>query len=297
MALFASRPPTLRLPGVIFLPALLASLVGCGAKPTASASPSAPTPPPNGVASAPTAAPSWASAAPAPVPAYTYQVVGTFPHDPAAFTQGLVYLKGVFFETTGLNGRSSLRRVDYQTGRVLQKSDLPSEYFGEGMTIIGDRIFQITWQNQKGFVYNLSSFAVEKEFTYTGEGWGLTTDGHVLILSDGTNTLRFLDPTTFKVLRTISVFDHGQQLRMLNELEYVKGEIYANVWQTNTVVRIDPANGQLLGTIDFSGLLSPDDYRLHPDVLNGIAYDATGDRLFVTGKLWPKLLEVRLSRK
>lgn len=296
MALVASRPPTLRSPGVIFLPALLASLVGCGGKPTASAHPSAPTPPPNGVASASIAGPPSATGT-APVPEYTYQVVGTFPHDPAAFTQGLVYLKGVLFESTGLNGRSSLRRVDYQTGRVLQKSDLRSEYFGEGMTIIGDRIFQITWQNQKGFVYNLSSFALEKEFTYTGEGWGLTTDGKVLILSDGTNTLRFLDPTTFQVLRTISVFDHGRPLRMLNELEYVKGEIYANVWQTNSVVRIDPATGDLLGTVDFSGLLGPDDYRLHPDVLNGIAYDAAGDRLFVTGKLWPKLFEVRLSRK
>lgn len=286
MATAASRPPALRLTGLVFLPALLILLVGCGDKSAASAAPA------NTASAAPAAA-----VVTAPVPEYTYQVVGTFPHDHTAFTQGLVYLKGVLFETTGLNGRSSLRRVEYQTGRVLQKSDLPSQYFGEGMTVIGDRIFQITWQNQKGFVYNLSTFAVEKEFTYTGEGWGLTTDGQTLILSDGTNTLRFLDPTTFKVLRTIGVFDRGQPLRMLNELEYVRGEIYANVWQTNTVVRIDPATGQLLGTIDFSGLLTAEDYRHHPDVLNGIAYDATGDRLFITGKLWPKLFEVRLSRK
>jgi glutamine cyclotransferase len=232
-----------------------------------------------------------------PVVDYTYQVVGTFPHDPGAFTQGLVYLKGVLFETTGLNGRSSLRKVDLQTGRILQKIELPSQYFGEGMTIIGDRIFQLTWQHQKGFVYNLTTFAVEKEFTYTGEGWGLTTDGRALILSDGSNIIRFLDPVTFKVLRTISVFARGQPLSMLNELEFIKGEIYANVWQTNTVVRIDPATGNLLGTIDFTGLLSPEDYRVHPDVLNGIAYDAANDRLFVTGKLWPKLFEVQLKRK
>jgi glutamine cyclotransferase len=284
----ATRPPALRSTRLIFLPALLALLVGCAEKRASAASPT----------SVVTPAPISASAAAnAPVPEYTYQVVGTFPHDPSAFTQGLVYLKGVLFETTGLNGRSSLRKVDLQTGRVLQKSDLPSQYFGEGMTIIGDQIFQITWQNQKGFVYNLSTFAVEKEFAYTGEGWGLTTDGHALILSDGSNVIRFLDPTTFKVLRTISVFEHGQPLRMLNELEFIKGEIYANIWQTNTIVRIDPATGALLGTIDFSGLLSPEDYRVHPDVLNGIAYDAASDRLFVTGKLWPKLFEVQLRRK
>jgi len=290
MASVAPCSPAVRLSGAIFLVALLALLVGCGGKPAASAAPavtSAAAPPSVPIAAAPAT----------PVPEYTYQVVATFPHDSTAFTQGLVYLKGVLFETTGLNRRSSLRRVEYQTGRVLQKCDLPSQYFGEGMTIIGDRIFQITWQNQKGFVYNLSTFAVENEFTYTGEGWGLTTDGNVLILSDGTNQLRFLDPTTFKVLRTISVFHHGQPLRQLNELEYVRGEIYANVWQTNTVARIDPTTGQLLGTVDFSGLLTAEDYRLHPDVLNGIAYDATGDRLFITGKLWPKLFEVRLTRK
>lgn len=288
MAMVASRPPALPSAGLVFVTAILALLVGCGEKPASAASPSSVAPP------APVSAP---AAANAPVPEYTYQVVTVFPHDPGAFTQGLVYLQGVLFETTGLNGRSSLRKVDLQTGRVLQKSDLPLQYFGEGMTIIGDRIFQITWQNQKGFVYNLSTFAVEKEFAYTGEGWGLATDGHALILSDGSNVIRFLDPSTFKVLRTISVFAHGQPLRMLNELEFIKGEIYANVWQTNTVIRIDPATGNLLGIIDFSGLLLPEDYGVHPDVLNGIAYDAARDRLFVTGKLWPKLFEVQLKRK
>ncbi len=257
-------------------------LPGCGDKSTTAAPPS------------PTAAAS--PSAPAAVPAYTIQVVGVYPHDRAAFTQGLVYLKGVLFETTGLNGASSLRKVELQTGRVLQQANLPLQFFGEGMTILGDKIFQLTWQNQKGFVYDLSTFAVEREFAYPGEGWGLTNDGHALILSDGTNQLRFLDPVTFKVLRTVGVTDHGQPLKNLNELEYIKGEIYANIWQTNTIVRIDPATGNLLGTIDCSGLLTPDDYRLRVDVLNGIAYDATGDRLFITGKLWPKLFEIQLKR-
>jgi glutaminyl-peptide cyclotransferase len=263
----------------------LALLCGCGKRTDAStaqpASANIATPPPSNDAE---------------LPNYTLQAVAVYPHDSTAFTQGLVYLKGVLFETTGLNGRSSLRKVDLPTGRVLQISNLSSQYFGEGMTVIGDKIFQITWQSQKGFVYDLSSFAVEKEFSYTGEGWGLTTDGKVLILSDGTNVLRFIDPATFKVLRTVSVFHRGLPLKNLNELEFIKGEIFANVWQTNTIVRIDPANGNLLGTIDCAGLLSPEDYRGRPDVLNGIAYDAAGDRLFVTGKLWPKLFEVKLKR-
>jgi glutamine cyclotransferase len=269
------------------LPVVCALLAGCGEKSSARATP---TPAPASTPAAPAAAPAAAE-----VPRYTYQVVGVYPHDPAAFTQGLVYLKGVLFETTGLNGSSSLRKVDLQTGRVLQQSDLPFKFFGEGMTIIGEKIFHLTWRNQKGFVYNLSTFEVEREFTYAGEGWGLTTDGRVLILSDGTNQIRFLDPETFKVLRTISVFDRGQPLTQLNELEYIKGEIFANVWQTNTIVRIDPATGALLGTIDCTGLLPPGDRRGNTDVLNGIAYDASGDRLFLTGKNWPKLFEVQLQ--
>jgi len=237
------------------------------------------------------------SSAPVEVPAFTCQVVEVYAHDRSAFTQGLVCLKGVLFETTGLNGRSSLRRVDLRTGRVLQQLDLAEEFFGEGMTILGDKIYQVTWRNQKGFVYNLATFAVEREFTYEGEGWGLTTDGLLLILSDGTNVLRFIDPVTFKVKRTISVYYQGRPLNRLNELEYVKGEIFANVWQTNAIVRINPANGNLLGLIDCSGLLGPDDYRPQTDVLNGIAYDTPGDRLFITGKNWPKLFEVRLRPK
>jgi len=229
------------------------------------------------------------------VPTYSYDVVNVWPHDRGAFTEGLTYLKGILLESTGLNGVSTLRKVDLQTGRVLQEVELSSEYFGEGMTVLGDRIFQLTWKNQKGFVYNLETMEVEREFSYTGEGWGLTTDGQSLIMSNGTNQIQFLDPATFQVTRTISVFSQGQPLNLLNELEYVKGEIFANIWQTQSVARIDPATGNLLGLVDFSGLLAPEDRDSHTDVLNGIAYDAGGDRLFVTGKDWPKLFEVRLK--
>ena len=235
--------------------------------------------------------------APAEVPAFACQVVGVYPHDRNAFTQGLVCWKGDLFETTGLNSRSSLRRVELRTGRVLQQASLAREFFGEGMTILGDKIYQVTWRNQKGFVYNLATFAIEREFTYSGEGWGLTTDGQLLILSDGTNVLRFIDPVTFEVRRTVNVTYQGRPLLRLNELEYIKGEIFANVWQTDIIVRIDPASGNLLGAIDCSGLLGPADRQPQTDVLNGIAYDAPGDRLFITGKNWPKLFEVQLRPK
>jgi glutamine cyclotransferase len=255
----------------------LAFLAGCGDKaPTAAAAV-----PPSGTEAA--------------VPIYTYEVVNVFPHDRAAFTEGLTYLKGILLESTGLNGSSTLRKVDLPTGRVLQEVRLSSQYFGEGMTVLGDKIYQLTWQSQTGFVYDLESMELEREFSYTGEGWGLTTDGRSLIMSDGTNQIRFLDPATFQVTRTISVFSQGQPLRLLNELEYVKGEILANIWETQSVARIDPATGRLLGLIDFSGLLAPEDRDSHTDVLNGIAYDTAGDRLFVTGKDWPKLFEVRLK--
>ena len=245
---------------------------------------------------APAATATAAAAQPEPV-AYTYDVVNIFPHNRGAFTEGLVFLKGILLESTGLNGSSTLCKVDLQSGRVLQELRLPSQYFGEGMTELGGKIYQLTWKNQKGFVYALDTFAVEREFTYTGEGWGLTTDGTSLIMTDGTNQIRFIDPKTFQVTRTIAVLRDGQPLAMLNELEWVKGELYANIWQTQTVARIDPATGRLLGLIDFSGLLTPADYRSGVDVLNGIAYDAAGDRLFVTGKNWPKLFEVRVRPK
>ncbi|MCX6955107.1 MAG: glutaminyl-peptide cyclotransferase [Verrucomicrobia bacterium] len=244
--------------------------------------------------SAASAAASTSAAEPTP---YTYEVVHTYPHDPDAFTQGLVFLDGQLLESTGLNGKSSLRRVELATGRVLKQVRVPSEYFAEGMTVLGGKIYQLTWQSHKGFVYDLATFALEKEFSYTGEGWGLTTDGRSLILSDGTDQIRFLDPATFAVTRTIKVTHRGEPLRLLNELELIRGELYANIWQSNTVARIDPATGRVLGMIDFYGLLPAADRTSGTDVLNGVAYDAATDRLFVTGKNWPKLFEVRLRPK
>jgi glutamine cyclotransferase len=228
---------------------------------------------------------------------YSYRVINAWPHDPQAFTQGLVYLDGQLLESTGFNGRSSLRRVELETGRVLKKVSLPAEYFGEGMTVLRDRVYQLTWQHQKGFVYDLATLSPLREFTYTGEGWGLTTDGRALILSDGTPTLRFLDPETSQVLRTLAVTIDGRPLPQLNELEFVDGEIFANIWQTHTIVRIDPSTGRVTGTIDLTGILPAAERHRDTDVLNGIAYDPAKKRLFVTGKNWPRLFEIKLQPK
>jgi glutamine cyclotransferase len=226
---------------------------------------------------------------------YGYEVVAAWPHDRGAFTQGLVFRDGNFLESTGLNGQSSLREEDVRTGRILKRVEVPPQFFAEGLAVLGDRAFQLTWQSQKGFVYDVDTFRLEREFAYEGEGWGLTTDGRALILSDGTSQIRYLDPATFRVLRTIEVTDAGKPVRRLNELEWVKGEIFANVWQTDEIVRIDPTTGSVRGVVDFSGLLAPQDRERETDVLNGIAYDAASDRLFITGKRWPKIFEVRLK--
>lgn len=244
----------------------------------------------------PNTAPQSGSSAPV-VPLDTYEVVKAWPHDSSAYTQGLEFYRGVLYESTGLYGRSSLRKVDLETGRILQKRDLATEYFGEGITIFQGKIFQLTWRSQKGFIYDLGTFNPLGEFSYSGEGWGLTHDDHFLIMSDGTNQIHFLDPASFQVKRTLSVLSDGQPLMNLNELEMVKGEIYANVYETNYIVRIDPASGKILGWIDLTGLLAAADRRQPVDVLNGIAYDASQDRLVVTGKLWPKLFQIRLVRK
>jgi glutamine cyclotransferase len=226
---------------------------------------------------------------------YGYEVVRAWPHDPAAFTQGLVFREGSLLESTGLNGRSTLREVELETGRPRKQVALANQYFGEGLAVIGSQAFQLTWQNGKGFVYDVDTFRLVKEFTYTGEGWGLATDGKLLILSDGTSQIRFLDPATFQMVRTIQVTRDGRPLERLNELEFIHGEIFANVWETDEIVRIDPATGVVRGVIDFSGLLPRTERRPDTNVLNGIAYDPAGDRLFVTGKLWPKVFEVRLK--
>ncbi|MCA1633945.1 MAG: glutaminyl-peptide cyclotransferase [Acidobacteria bacterium] len=231
------------------------------------------------------------------VPSYGYEVVDRWPHDPKAFTQGLVFHEGLLIESAGQYGESTLRRVEPKTGRVLEKVDLPAMYFAEGLTIYDGKIYQLTWQHHKGFIYDLKSFKKLGEFRYDGEGWGLTHDAESLILSDGTNQIRFIDPKTFEVRRTISVREGGQPLREINELEYVKGEIYANVWHKDSIARIDPQTGNIVGWIDLKGLLAPGEVDDEEAVLNGIAYDEGGDRLFVTGKLWPMLFEIRLKEK
>jgi glutamine cyclotransferase len=231
------------------------------------------------------------SGALAQAPTYGYQVVNTYPHDTGAFTQGLVLLNGKLYESTGLYGQSSLREVDLRSGAVLRKIMLDTQYFGEGMTIFQGKIIQLTWREQTAFVYDQLTFTKVREFFYTGEGWGLTHDDRQLIMSNGTNEIRFLDPSTFTVLRSIRVFNQGSPLTNINELEYINGEIYANVWKTNWIVRIDPATGNIRGWINMTGLFTPGNTS---DVLNGIAYDKITGHLLVTGKRWPSIFEVRV---
>lgn len=228
------------------------------------------------------------------LPVYSYRVVAAYPHDRGAFTQGLVYHDGFFFESTGLYGHSSLRKVELETGRVVQLLTLPAEFFGEGIALWQGRIFQLTWQNHLGFVYECGTFRLLDQFSYPTEGWGLTTDGEQLIMSDGTAILHFLDPITYAEIGQVEVRAHDVPVVRLNELEYVRGEVFANIWQTDFVARIHPQSGAVTGWIDLSGLLLPEDLAQPVDVLNGIAYDAENDRLFVTGKLWPKVFEIEL---
>jgi glutamine cyclotransferase len=228
------------------------------------------------------------------IPVYTYEVVNTYPHDRNAFTQGLVFENGLLYEGTGLRGHSTLRKVELETGEILQICELPARFFGEGVTIYGNKIIHLTWQSNVGFVCDKDSFELLQDFSYPIKGWGITQDGNRLIMSDGTSTLHFLDPKTFKAIGRIEVRDNDGPVTKLNELEYVKGEIYANVWPTERIARIAPQTGQVIGWIELKGLLSPEDYSEPVDVLNGIAYDTNNDRLFVTGKLWPKLFEIKL---
>jgi glutaminyl-peptide cyclotransferase len=235
------------------------------------------------------------------VPEYTYQVVHTYPHDRSAFTEGLFYYEGFLYEGTGMNGESSIRKVKLETGEVLQKRDLSEAYFGEGIIKWKDRLIEMTYKTEVGFIYDFNTFALKGEFHYPGEGWSLTTDGKRLIMDDGTPQLRFWDPETLRETGRLTVTDRGQPVENLNELEWVKGEIFANIWQTERIARIDPATGHVTGWIDCTGLLSRADVIENgpqgTDVLNGIAYDAKGDRLFVTGKRWPKLFEIKLVKK
>jgi glutamine cyclotransferase len=228
------------------------------------------------------------------LPAYSYDIVATYPHDPKAFTQGLVYTDGVLYETTGQEGESWLRKVDLATGAVLQQHDIADEFFGEGMVIWGDQIVTLTWRGEKGFIFDKATFAPKGEWTYAGEGWGLTADDTQIFMSDGTAQIRKIDPATLQETGRIDVKMNGKPVDKLNELEFVKGEIWANVFETDRIARIDPATGEVKGIIYLGGLLKPDERR-KTDVLNGIAWDKAGDRIFVTGKYWPKLFEIRIK--
>ena len=225
---------------------------------------------------------------------YSYEIVHIYPHDSNAFTQGLVYEDGNFYEGTGWWGKSNLRQVDIETGEVLQQVDLPESYFGEGITTWQDRIIQITWRSNVAFVYDKESFEQIGQFNYETEGWGITHDGSKLIMSDGTNILTFRDPDSFEPIGQVAVMDGNTPITQLNELEYVNGEVWANVWQTDRIVRIAPDSGEVVGWIELAGIYPNDDPNNPDDVLNGIAYDSVHDRLFVTGKLWGQLFEIRL---
>jgi glutaminyl-peptide cyclotransferase len=237
-----------------------------------------------------------ANLAQAAVPVYGFVVKNTYPHDPQAFTQGLFIKDGQLYESTGQKGQSSMRKVDLKTGKVLQKKALADEYFGEGSTPVGDTIVNLTWQSNVGFIYDARTFALKGRFNYKGEGWGLANDANNVYMSDGSAEIRILDPKTLEERRRIRVTADGKPISQLNELEVVEGEIFANVWGTDVIARIDPASGKVVGWIDLSNLLPPAQRGTSsPDaVLNGIAYDGKHHRLYVTGKLWPKLFEIEL---
>ncbi len=234
------------------------------------------------------------AAASAQTPEYGYQVVHAYPHDPNAFTEGLEYRAGFLYESTGLKGRSWLRKEKVETGQVLQQIDLDPQYFGEGITILNQQIVQLTYTTEIGFVYDQSTLRVKRTFNYSREGWALTNDGQNIYMDDGSAQIRVWDPITLQEKRRITVHDRGQPVTNVNELEWVRGEIYANIWQTNHIARISPADGRVLGWINLEGILPAADRGGQEDVLNGIAYDVLGDRLFVTGKQWPKLFEIKV---
>jgi glutaminyl-peptide cyclotransferase len=243
----------------------------------------------------------------ASLPVYTYEIVNTFKHDSKAFTQGLFFHNGFLYEGTGQYGDSTIRKVEIESGKVLQKQDISEDYFGEGTTILNGKIYQITWQDGKAFVYDAETFKLLKEFDYQGQGWGLTDDGKNLFMTDSTHIIRVVDPETFKTIRTLTVLrEDGKPLLQINELEFVKGEIWANVWHSekpeilgkpNYIARIDAQSGKLLGWIDLGGISPEDVSRSDENTLNGIAYDEATDRIFVTGKKWKKLFEIKVKAK
>ncbi len=238
-----------------------------------------------------------ATPAQAAAPVDTYKVVNVYPHDPSAYTQGLIYRDGFLFESTGLQGRSTLRKVKLETGEIVRRVPVDARYFAEGLTDWNGELIQLTWQSEIAFVYDMATFASRRTLSYGGEGWGLTHDSRALIMSDGTNSLRSLEPSTLREIRRVSVKDGNLPIRELNELEYIGGEIFANVWHSDRIARISPASGRVMRWIDLHGLMASG-YRLDAEaVLNGIAYDPARKRLFVTGKLWPKLFEIQIVRR
>jgi glutamine cyclotransferase len=224
-----------------------------------------------------------------------YEVVNSHPHDPGSFTQGFLWHDGSFYESTGLYGQSKLRRLEFPSGRVLKEISLPPELFGEGLALVDGRLIQLTWTSHRGFVYDLETFRLLREFSYDTEGWGLTYDGKNLIMSDGSSTLFYFDPQTFKPVRKLTVTLNAKALTELNELEFIEGEVWANVWQTDWIVRIDPTTGRVTSFLDLKGTLAPLDRNGTDAVLNGIAYDGEHKRIFVTGKLWPRIFEIKLK--
>jgi glutamine cyclotransferase len=238
------------------------------------------------------------------IPVYGYQVVHTYPHDPGAFTEGLFYENGFLYESTGVEGHSSLRKVKLETGAVVQKFDWPGDYFGEVIIKWRDRLYQLTYKHQLGFIFDFGTFAKTGEFRYQGQGWAFTTDGKRIYMDGSRDVqadesdpeIRILDPETLKEVGVIHITEDGAPVKNLNELEWIKGEIYANIWQTHRIARIDPRTGKVVGWIDLTGILSPEDQQ-GANEMNGIAYDAARDRLFVTGKNWPKLFEIKLVKR
>ena len=231
-----------------------------------------------------------------PVPSYSFEVLHAYPHDPRAFTQGFEYRDGFLYEGTGLKGQSTLRKEELETGKILEEINLADRYFGEGITLLHDKVVQLTWQSHIGFVYTEAGFRLLQTFSYQGEGWGLANDGRNIYMSDGSAQIRCLDPNTLHEIRRITVHEGSTPVQNLNELEWVRGEIYANIWLTDRVARISPQDGAVVGWIDLSHLLTPAESG-NADVLNGIAYDSVGDRLFVTGKLWPKVFQIRVLQR
>jgi len=228
------------------------------------------------------------------IPVFGYRIVNTYPHNTDSFTQGLVFDKGVLYESTGLNGHSAVKIVDLKTGKTLKSHHLPDKYFGEGIAIIKNKIIQLTWRSKTGFVYDRETLKLIKKFSYQTQGWGITYDGKYLIMSDGSAVLYFMNPSTFKIVGTLEVYGDSGKVSNLNELEYIDGEIYANLWGTEKIARINPKTGRVTAWIDLSGLLSDQDKKGRIDVLNGVAFNSDNGRLFVTGKLWPKLFEIEL---